>query len=137
MNTTDNNFADLLKQLRDDSATLVKAEVALVKTELSEKAAKISAHAVMVIIGGLLAHAALIILLGGLGLFAAELIVDSGLSRGTAALAGFGLVALTAGIIGASVVVSALEALKKQQLIPRKSLESLKADKQLIQNKLP
>ena len=63
MNSPDNNFSDLLKQLRDDTTTLVKEEVALVKTELSEKAAKISAHAVMVVAGGLLAHAALIVLL--------------------------------------------------------------------------
>ena len=137
MNPPDNDFAALLKQLRDDTTTLVKEEVALVKTELAEKAGKISAHAVMVIIGGLLAHAALIVLLGGLGLFATELIHGSGMSRGTASLAGFGIIALAAGLIGAGIMSSAIEALKKQKLVPRKSLDSLTADKQLIQNKLP
>ena len=54
------SITDLLKDLRDESSRLVRQEVALAKTELSEKAAKLGRNAGYMGAGSGLAHAALI-----------------------------------------------------------------------------
>lgn len=136
MNTEENNLASLLKQLRDDTTALVRDEIALAKTEMIEKVSKMARHGAALAAGVLLGFAALTPLLVGLGFALGILLVSWGLSSGLATLLGFLIVALITGCVSAVIVISALNRFKKESLKPRRTLESLKNDKNWIQNKL-
>ena len=137
MNPGDPNVAELLKQLRDDTTSLVRGEVALAKTELTEKASTLSRNVALLIGGALLGYAALTPLLFGIGYLLRHLFVSWGWGEGGAIFAGLLVVALITGGIAAAIVFKALDALKKEKLAPRKTIESLKEGKEMIQNKLP
>lgn len=131
----DPNIADLLKQLRDDTTTLVREEISLAKTEMSEKAAELGKKGVMVSAGALLGYAALMPLLLAFGYLLRDLFVSWDMSTGTATFLGLLIVALITGAIAAGIVMSALA--KKTSLKPEKTIHSLQQDKNLIQEKLP
>ena len=137
MNSGENNMADLLKQLRDDTTSLVRGEIALAKTELSEKASKLSRNVAFLIGGALLGYAALTPLLFGIGFLLRDLFVSMGWSAGLSAFLGLLIVALITGGVSAALVLNALNSLKKETLVPRKTIESLNDDKEMIKNKLP
>lgn len=137
MNSEDSNFAELLKRLRDDTTTLVKEEVALAKTEVSEAAARLSGHVITMTVGALIAHAALILLLLSIAGLVTNLLQTEGVSPDMAAATGLLAVALIAGVVAAQMVQSGLKAFKNERLMPRKAMQSLKEDKQLIKNNLP
>jgi len=137
MNNGENNIGELLKQLRDDTATLVRSEVALAKTELTEKASRLSQNVVRLLAGALLGYAALAPLLLGFGFLLRDWFVSMGWGAGMAVFAGLLIVALITGSISAGIILNALSALKSQKLAPRKTIESLKEDKEMIQNRLP
>lgn len=137
MNSDENNLAALLKQLRDDTTTLVREEIALAKTEAAEKLSKLARNSVLLVAGGLLGYAALTPLLLGLGFLLGSLFTAWGLGSIFAAFLGFLVVALIVGAISAALVLHALSALKKDGLTPRRTIGSLKDDKEWIQKKLP
>jgi Putative Actinobacterial Holin-X, holin superfamily III len=60
------SIVDLLKNLRDDTTTLVRDEISLAKTEMSEKIASSSRNVGYLAAGALVAYAALILLLQGI-----------------------------------------------------------------------
>lgn len=137
MNSDESNLAALLKQLRDDTTTLVREEIALAKTEAAEKLSKLARNSVILVAGALLGYAALTPLLLGLGFLLGSLLTSWGLGSTFAAFLGFLAVALIVGAISAAVVLHALNALKKDGLMPRRTIDSLKEDKEWIQKKLP
>lgn len=136
MITEENSVAGLLRQLRDDTTELVREEIALAKTEVTEKVSKLSRNAVLLAAGALLGYAALIPLLVGLGFALGNLFVSWGLSGGMGAFLGFLVVALVTGVISAAIVLNALSAFKKEKLTPERTIGTLKEDKQWIQSKI-
>ena len=63
MTTTEHSLANLIRELRDETMTLMRQEIALAKAELAEKASRMGKKAIFVGVGGALAGAALIFLL--------------------------------------------------------------------------
>ncbi len=137
MNFSDNNFSELIKQLRDDTTTLVKEEVALAKTELSEAAGRLSLHALSIAAGALIAQVALILLLAAMAVLVAGMLRSMGWSTDMATFLGLLVVALISGIVGTVLVLGGLKAFKAERLMPRKTIQSLKEDQILIKNNLP
>lgn len=137
MTPPDNNFADLLKKLRDDTTTLVKEEIALAKTEISETASKLSRHALMMAVGALVAHVALILILVAVAWLAAVMLRSMGVSSDMSTFLGFLAVAVLSAAAGTALLLNGLNGFKKEKLIPRKTIQSLKDDKQFIKNNLP
>jgi hypothetical protein len=137
MNFSDNNFSGLIKQLRDDTTTLVKEEVALAKTELSEAAGRLSLHALVIAAGALVAQVALILLLAAMAVLVAGMLRSMGWSTDMATFLGLLAVALLSGIVGSVLVLGGLKAFKAESLMPRKTIQSLKEDQTLIKNNLP
>lgn len=136
MNPETNDIAGLLKQLRDDTTTLVRQEVALAKTELSEKATNLSRHGMMIAGGALLGYAALTPLLFGIGFLLRDLFIGWGFREGTAIFLGMLAVALITGAVSLGIVLNAKEAFSKESLTPDKTVKTLKEDKDWIQNKI-
>jgi hypothetical protein len=57
------SMVELLKELRDETVTLMRQEVALAKVELSEKAVRYGRNIAYLAIGGLILYAGLLFLL--------------------------------------------------------------------------
>jgi Putative Actinobacterial Holin-X, holin superfamily III len=126
----------LLKKLRDDTTTLVRDEISLAKTEISEKIASTSRNVGYLAGGALVAYAALMLILHGLSFLLRELFILRGMNEATATLLGFLLVGAVVGVIGAILIVKALNTLKKEPLTPTKTAETLKEDKEWVQSKV-
>lgn len=133
--TEDRSFADLIRNLRDETTTLLRQEVALAKTEMSEKVTTVSRNLVFAVIGGAIAHLALIFLL-----LAASGGIEFGIDQTEAAphrhwIAPL-VVGLVVGAIGAFLLLKAKSALASMSIAPERTIESIKEDKQWIQNKV-
>jgi len=130
------SITEIIKDLRDETSALVRQEVALAKTEMSEKASKIGRNAGYIGAGGVLAHAGAIVLLLGLSALLYAGLVEMGLSHmisgWLAPLIVGGLVA----IIGYAMAQKGISALKKESLVPEKTVNSLKEDQQWLQRKV-
>lgn len=126
--SADPALGDLFRQLAQDSATLVRQEMALAKAELRSNVKSVARDAVMVGVGGVLA------LLGGLVLLA-FLVVAVG-----DALDNYWLSALIVGgvflIVGGLLAMTNLNRLKHEEVAPTRTLETLKEDKQWLQSEI-
>jgi uncharacterized membrane protein YqjE len=128
--------ADLLKELKDETATLISQEIALAKAELGRKIAKLLRNAVYLVLGGVLAYLAIISLT-----FAAAMGVGAGLQlAGMTPLASIWLgpfiVAVVLGSVGVVLAMSALRRMRNEGLAPQRTIKSLKENKQWIEQKV-
>jgi xanthine/uracil permease len=138
-NTTyraERSVGDLIRELRDETTTLMKQEVALAKTELSEKAAKVGRNVAYLAVGGAVAYAGLIFVLLALSALAMAGLERAGLSEDVARWLGPAIVGIIIGIVGYALIHKAMETLSRESLAPEKTIQSLKEDKQWTQEKL-
>ena len=126
----------LLKKLRDDTTTLVRDEISLAKTEVSEKIASTSRNVGYLAAGALVAYAALILILLGISFLLRDLFILQGVKEANATLWGFLTVGVVVGGIGAILIIKALNTLKRESLTPTKTAETLKEDKEWVQGKV-
>jgi hypothetical protein len=126
----------LLKDLRDETTTLLRQEVALAKAELKENTSKMTGHAVQIAIGGFVAYAGLIVLLIGLGQLLGALLVRAGVDANIATWVAPAAVGLLVAIIGWSMLARAKHALAHDDLLPRRTVDSLRTNKEWAQSKL-
>lgn len=130
------SITDLIKELRDETIALVREEVTLAKTEISENVNRVTRNSVYLGVGALVAFAGLIILLfaasAGLygGLVAAG--VDNAMAGWLAPLIVGGVVTL----IGYALVQKAISTLKETPLIPEKAVRSVKDDTNWVKQKV-
>jgi Na+/melibiose symporter-like transporter len=136
MNDEQSSIVYLFKKLRDDTATLVRDEISLAKTEISEKIASTSRNVGYLAAGALVAYAALMVILQGLSLLLRALFIAGGMSEASASLLGFLIIGAVVGVIGAILILKSLNTLKKEPLTPTKTAETLKQDKEWVQNKV-
>jgi hypothetical protein len=113
MNDEQSSIVYLFKKLRDDTATLVRDEISLAKTEISEKIASTSRNVGYLAAGALVAYAALMVILQGLSLLLRALFIAGGMSEASASLLGFLIIGAVVGVIGAILILKSLNTLKK------------------------
>ena len=123
-NADDRTVGQMFAELSRETRTLIQQEVLLAKTELSEKATKMAQGAGMIVGGSLIAYGGLLAVLAAIVL----VLIAFGLPPWISALLGGGLAAS----IGYLLVRSGLAALKPQELMPRKTIETLKEDAQWV-----
>jgi len=129
------SIADLIKELRDDALLLVRQEVDLAKTEMSEKIARALRNIAYAIVGGLVAFLGLVFILQavtaltGVGLKAAGVAPEQCLWLAPL------IVGVVVAVIGTIVVTKGIATLKNETLVPEKTIDSLKGDKAWIQSK--
>lgn len=129
------SVGDLVRELRDETSILVRQELALVKTEMSEKTSKFTRNAVFLAIGGFVALAGFIFILLALSILTAVGLREAGLSPEVANWLGPAIVGLVIAIVGYALVQKALSAFSHESLTPDKTIQSLKEDKQWTQEK--
>ena len=121
------SIGELLSELAGETSTLIRQEVALAQTELTEKAASVGKNVGFLVVGGAIGYAALLAILAA---------VIIGLATWIPAWASALIVGAVVGIIGFMMISSALAALKKTELTPRETVESLKEDAQWLKDQV-
>ncbi len=115
------SLGELFADLARDTATLVSQEVALAKTEMTTKATRVGKDIGFLAVGGLIAYAGLLAIIAGV-----ILLLDQIVPLWVSAL----IVGLVVAGIGYVLVQRGLTALKREDLTPRQTIESLKEDTQ-------
>lgn len=131
-----NSIGGLLHALRDETTTLLRQEVALAKAELNASAARVGKNAIAITGGGFVAYAGVIVLLIGLGHLLGIGLIRAGLSPDIAEWLAPSIVGLIVALIGWGMIAKAKHALSHTTLAPRKTVESLKTNKDWAQAKL-
>ncbi len=116
------SLGDLFSDLSRETTTLVRQEVQLAKTELTQSATEVARGIGMLVAGGAVAYAGLLFLLLAI-VFG---LIEAGWDAWLSALA-VGVVVVA---IGAVLVLRARESLKPANLAPRRTVETLKEDQE-------
>jgi predicted phage tail protein len=122
------SITDLLRRLMDELATLFRQELALASSEMSSAMSKLSRGLISVATGGAVLYAGFLTLLAA-AVLALALVVEPWL----AALIVGGVVTL----IGVVMVLKGKKALEPSDLKPRRTVESLRQDKDVLMRREP
>lgn len=130
------SVTDLLRELRDETVILFRQEIALAKTEMHEKASRFSRNTMyMAMGGGVLGAGALFILLAvTAGLYA--ILLEADVSALVALWVSPLVVGVAVAIIGYGLLKKGQHTLKEESLMPEKTVQSLKEDKEWTANKI-
>jgi uncharacterized membrane protein YqjE len=123
----DRSIGELFGQLSQDMTLLVRQEVQLARTEMSEKLSKLTTNLISVGAGGFVAY------LGGLALVAALILAIRDLANISLAWSAL-IVGAVLAIIGYVMLQRGLKELKAGELAPRRSVENIKEDVQSIKD---
>lgn len=124
----DRSLGDLFAELTHETSTLVRQEVELARVELSQKVSRVGKDAASLAVGGALAYA------GVLALVAAAILGlgEAGLPWWLSAL----LVGAVVGGIGYLLVERARSAIKRTDVAPRRTAETLKENREWAKEQL-
>jgi len=119
-NSPERSLGDLFSDLTREIGTLVRQEIALARTEVGQTASKVGRDIGFLAVGGLVLYAGL------LALLAAVIIIlgTIGLPWWLSAL----IVGIIVALIGYLLIRRGLDALKKQNFAPQKTIDTLKED---------
>jgi hypothetical protein len=118
----DRSLGELFSQLTEDTTTLVRAELALAKAEMSHKATEVGKDVGFLAAGGAVLYAGLLALI-------AALIIGLGQAGVTWWLSAF-IVGIVVVAIGGGLVYSGLNALRAMNMAPTQTLQTLKEDQE-------
>jgi Putative Actinobacterial Holin-X, holin superfamily III len=117
------SFGELLGELANNSAALVRDEIELAKQEMREKVSVLRSGAVTIAVGGLLAFVALLTLVAAAVAGLAH-VMDTALA---ALIVGVALAA-----VGGSIAFIGIGRLKRTSLKPQQTIETLEEDKEWL-----
>lgn len=121
------SLGSLFSELAGETSLLVRQEVALAKTELTQKATIVGKNIGFLAVGGLVGYAAV------LAFLAAAII---GLANFVPAWAAALIVGAIVGIVALFVIMSAMNSLKNTSLSPTETVDSLKEDAQWLKKQV-
>jgi hypothetical protein len=119
---SDRSLGELFGDLARDMGTLVSQEVALARTQMTEKASRVGKDIAFLAVGGLIVYTGLLAIIAAV----IVLLAQNGVSWWLSAL----LVGVFVTVIGYVIVQKGIAALKREDLAPRQTIESLKEDTQ-------
>jgi hypothetical protein len=127
----------LFSELSKETSTLMRQEVNLAQVEITQKATIVGKQVGSLVVGGAVGYAALLIILIALIIGLSQLIsLIFGWTIITSAWVAAAIIGLIVGGIAFSLITSALATLKKTDLTPQQTIESLKEDAQWIKNQV-
>jgi uncharacterized integral membrane protein len=131
----DRTIGQLLKELTHESSTLLKQEVDLAKTEMSEKASRVGANLGEVAVGGSVAFLGAIALLLAV-VYGLTSLLSKFMSLGVAAWLAPLIVGVVLAAVGYSLVKKALATLKQEGIAPQRTTQSLQENKEWLKQKI-
>ncbi|HYF38645.1 MAG TPA: phage holin family protein, partial [Gemmatimonadales bacterium] len=117
------SIGELFGQLTQDMTLLVRQEIQLARTEMSDKLSRFTTNLVSVLSGGFVAY------LGGLALVAALILAIRDLANISLAWSAL-IVGAVLAIVGYVMLQKGVKELKRVDLAPRRTVETLKDDVQ-------
>lgn len=126
----------LLRELRDETTTLMREEFALAKKEMTEKLSRTTRNLTYLIAGGLVAYLALALVLLGFSALTSGAFWTRGMDEPKAIFLGLLAVAVVVGIFGAILISKALKTLKQESPIPERTMQTLREDRQWARNQI-
>jgi phage-related minor tail protein len=124
------SIGELFGQLTQDMTLLVRQEVQLARTEMSEKLSRFATNLISVATGGFVAY------LGGLALVGAVILAVRDLANISLALSALIVGAILA-IVGWVMLQKGVKEIKRVDLAPRRTVETLKDDVQWAKEQRP
>ena len=121
------SLGELFSELSRETSTLIRQEVQLAKAEVSQKASKIGRDVAFLAAGGLIVYAGFLALLGALIIGLAEF-MDGWLA---ALIVGIVVIA-----VGYFLVQKGINELRRMNPIPERTVETLREDKEWIQEQV-
>jgi hypothetical protein len=122
------SLGELLTELSRETATLVRQEVALARTELTSNVARVRRHAVLIVAGGVIAYAGLLAIVAALVL----VLIRLGVTPWLAALgAGIGVA-----VLGYVLLQQGLAGLKRDPITPEQTVDTMKENAQWAKNQV-
>jgi MFS family permease len=121
------SLGDLFSELAAETGQLVRQEVSLAQAELTTKASQVGKNVGFLAVGGAVAYAAMLAILAG---------IIMGLSYLMPGWLAAILVGAVVGIAAFVLISSALAELKKTNLKPEETVESIKEDAQWLKNQV-
>ncbi len=118
--------ADLIGDLYRGTSNLLRLEIELAKTELSQKASRVGKNVGFLAAGGLIAYAGFLALLGTLIAILAAL----GLPVWLSAL----IVSVIVLAVGGFLVFKGLKTLQQEQIAPQRTLDTLREDQEWLKD---
>lgn len=131
----DRSLGQILRDLRDETSQLLRQEVDLAKTEMSEKMSRLGSNMGSVATGGAVLFAGALVLLAALTLGLIALFsqfMDRDVAMWLAPLLVGGVLAF----VGYGMVKKALQALKQEGIAPQRTTQSLKENKEWLTAKM-
>ncbi len=131
------SLGDLFSELAAETSTLVRQEVSLAQTELTQKATTVGKDVGFLVAGGAVGYTALLVILAAIVIGLTQLISSlSGWQIITSAWIAAAIVGLVVGVVAYMLVTSALAKLKNTELTPRQTVETLKEDAEWLKNQV-
>jgi uncharacterized membrane protein YqjE len=130
------NLPRLFSRLGDDVMQLFDTKMSLLKVEIREEANVYARSGAMIAIGGIIAAIGFALLNVALAFGISTLFADTALSQPAKYAIGFVSAGILYLIVGTIIVSAMKNRLAKQNLIPDRTVEELRKDKQWLKNEL-
>lgn len=127
MQREERSLGDLFSELTRETSTLVRKEIELAKTEMTDKATKAGKNVASLAIGGAVAYAGALALIAGV-----ILLLGNAIPLWVSAL----IVGLVVAGIGYFLIQKGLTALKHLDMVPHQTIETLKEDKEWAKDQI-
>lgn len=121
------SLGDLFSELATETSSLVRQEVALAQTELTQKATRVGKNLGYLAVGGFVAYAAMLAILAGV-----IILLGQAIPLWLSAI----IIGLVVGGTGYFLISSALAELKKTDPVPRDTVETIKEDAKWLKNQV-
>lgn len=136
-NKTDNeSLPSLFSRLGDDVMQLFDTKVELLKVEIKEEANEYARSGIMIGVGGIVAAIGFALLNVALAFGIATLFADVDISQPARYAIGFVAAGILYLLIGGIIISSMKKRLARQNLVPGRTVEELRKDKQWLKNEI-
>ena len=137
VNRTENEgLTTLLSRLGDDVMELINSQLALFKVEIKEEANAYIRGAVTIAVGAVIAAIGFALINVAVAFGIATLFAQANLSQPATYALGFVVTGLFYLLVGAIVVMVIKSRLAKKDLVPTRTVEELRKDKEWLKNEL-
>lgn len=130
------SLPSLVGRLGEDVMQLFDTKLSLLKVELKEEANAYARGAVAIALGGIIAAVGFALLNVAIAFGVSTLFAETSLSQPARYALGFVLTGVFYLLIGGIVVLATKSRLAKQGLVPNRTVEELRKDKQWLKNEL-
>lgn len=121
------SIGDLFSELANETSLLIRQEISLAQTEMTQKAVKVGKNVGFLAIGGAI---------GYIGLMAIVAAIIIGLAYFIPLWLSALIVGIVIAIIAAVLISSAIKNLKNAELAPKQTIETLKEDAQWLKKQV-